>query len=255
MIEAAERELLRRRARRTWDEAKRLQREAASARENLRAAEELRVRAAGLRFASAEKLRSVEELLDGCASAVASSLDQVRACQSLRVRSRNGGSSQPVARPPAAAELFWPTVTPTPVLLEALVDETIRQWDPADQEEAEAGGRAVGLVASINRARQLRLQRLASRCFGYVVAARDAGVALGLAIVTQPDLSIIDASLDGASGSDLATVLPFYAPRTKTLLLTDDHDLATKMQLVEIEVMSRRFSDRALLSWISNAAT
>ena len=180
MIEVVERELLRRRARRTWDEATRLQREAAelrsSARKNLRAAEELQVRAAGLRSASVEKLRSAEELLDECASAVASSLDQVRACRSLRVCSRNGGSSQPVARLPADTEVSWPTVTPTPVLLEALVDETIRQWDPADQEEAEAGGSAVGLVASINPARQLRLQQLASRCLGYVVAALDAGL-------------------------------------------------------------------------------
>ena len=99
------------------------------------------------------------------------------------------------------------------------------------------------------------MEQLASRRLGYVVVARDARVALGLAIVTQPDLSIIDASLDVANGSDLATVLPFYAPRTKTLLLTDDHDLATKMQLVEVELMSRQFSDQAPLSWISNAAT
>jgi len=113
----------------------------------------------------------------------------------------------------------------------------------------------VGLVASTNWARQLRLQRLASRGLGYVVAARDAGVALGLAILTQPDLSMIDASLDVGNGSDLATVPPFYAPRTKTLLLTDDHNLAGKMQLVEIEVTSRRFSDQALLSWIPDAAT
>ena len=111
------------------------------------------------------------------------------------------------------------------------------------------------LVASINRARLSRLQQLASRDLSLVVAARDAGVALGLAIVIQPDISIIDSWLDGANGSDLATVLPFYAPRTKILLLTDDHDLATKMQLAEVEVMSRRFSDQALLSWISDAAT
>jgi len=134
------------------------------------------------------------------------------------------------------------------------VDQTIRRWDPGDEETAEATGQAVGLVASINLPTLVHLQQLAGTRLGYVVGAHDAGAALGLAIATQPDVSIIDARLDVANGSDLAAVLPFYAPRTRTLLLTDDHDMAARAQLTGAEVMPRRFSDQALLSWISNAA-
>jgi len=227
MIEAAERQLLRHRALRAWDEAKRL-----------------RQKAADLISASGDKLRVAEQVLREAA-------DLRRVSEALRARSID------IRRPGTVTHLLQeaasPAPTVSPALLEALVDQTIRRWDPVEEEETEANGEGVGLVASINWPTLMRLQQLAGTRLGYVVGAHDAGAALGLAIATQPDLSIIDTRLDLADGSDLVAVLPFYAPRTKTLLLTDDRDIAARAQLTGAEIMPRRFSDQAMLSWISNA--
>ena len=122
------------------------------------------------------------------------------------------------------------------------------------EKEAEANRRGIGLAVSIDLPTVLRLQQLIGTQLAKVLGAEDAETALGLAISTQPDISIIDTRLDPANGSDLAVILPFYAPRTKRLLLSDDHDLAAKAQLVGIEVMPREFSEEALLSWVAVAA-
>jgi len=228
MIDAAERELLRHRAVRAWDDAKRLQREAArlvsASTQTLRVAEGLQWEAVGL----------------------------VRASEALRTRSPESRTGNAVTYLSPDAASHGRTVNSA--LLEALVDQTIRRWDPGEEDRAEACGQAVGLMASINLPTLVRLQQLAGRQLGYVVGAHDAGAALGLAIATQPDVSIIDTRLDVANGSDLTAVLPFYAPRTRTLLLTDDYDVAAKAKLAGADVMSRRFSDQGLLSWISEAA-
>ncbi|HMK99390.1 MAG TPA: hypothetical protein VK428_04305 [Acidimicrobiales bacterium] len=228
MIDALERELLRFSALEAWGEAKRLHREAAAlisaSRNTVLAAEQLQREATGL----------------------------VRASEVLRARSAEGRCSPVVGELPPQADL--PRQTFDPALLQTLVDHTIRRWDPTEEQKAEANGKAVGLVASIDFPTLLRLQQLAGTRLGYVVGAHDAGAALGLLIAMQPDLSIIDTRLEVADGSDLAAVLPFYAPRTKTLLLTDDHDLAAKAQHTGAAVMSRNFSDRALLAWVSKAA-
>jgi len=229
MIEAAERELLRQRALRAWDEAKRLQREAAS-----------------LIAASTHEVRAAEKLHQEAV------LGPARAEEARQARSTESRHSQGLAH--RSSDAASPRRTVNSVLLEALVDQTIRRWDPGDEEEAEANGEGVGLVASINWPTLVHLQQLAGTRLGYVVGAHDAGAALGLAITTQPDLSIIDARLDLADGADVAAVLPFYTPQTKTLLLTDDHDIAARAQLTGTDAMPRRFSDQALLSWISNAA-
>ena len=248
MIDDLERERLRRQARVDWEKAKRLRRRAAELRsasiDTVRAARELGSRAEGLRSASAEKAYAAEELRREAAG--------LALAKDLHVRSTDDHPPQaPAQLSPDAAS---PGRTVNPTLLEALVDQTIRRWDPREEEEAEAKGQGVGLVASINLPTLVRLEQLTGSRLGYVVGANDAGAALGLAIATQPDISIVDTRLDLANGSDLAAILPFYAPRTKTLLLTDDHDLAARAQLVGADVMSRRFSDQDLLSWISNAA-
>jgi len=249
MIDDLERERLRRQARADWEKAKRLRRRAAELRsasaDMVRAAEELRSRAVGLRSASAERAYAAGELRREAAGLTLAS-------GALHARSTDGHRLQAPAR--LSTDAASPGGTVNPALLEALVDQTIRRWDPREEAEAEAKGQGVGLVASINMPTLVRLEQLAGSRLGYVVGANDAGAALGLAIATQPDLSIVDARLDLADGSDLAAILPFYAPRTKTLLLTDDHDLAARAQLVGADVMSRRFSDQDLLSWISNAA-
>ena len=228
MIETAERDLLRHRALRAWDEAKRLQQKAAD-----------------LISASGDKLRVTEQMLREAA-------DLRRVSEALRARSIDTRRPRAVAH--LSQEAASPAPTVSPALLEALVDQTIRRWDPIEEEEAEAKGEGVGLVASINWPTLVHLQQLGGARLGYVVGAHNAGAALGLVIATQPDLSIIDARLDLADGSDLVAVLPFYAPRTKTLLLTDDRDMAARAHLTGAEIMPRRFSDQALLSWIANAA-
>jgi len=138
----------------------------------------------------------------------------------------------------------------SPSEIEMLVDRAIRRSCFGD--DWEANGSGAGLVASNDLPTLLRLQNLLGERLSYVVGAHDAGTALGLAIATQPDVAIVDVRLDLASGADVAFTLPAYAPRTKTLLLTEDDDLAAKAKVVGVETLPHCFSEQRLLSWITD---
>jgi hypothetical protein len=153
----------------------------------------------------------------------------------------------------AAADTESPRHPASRSELEMLVDRAILRFTPI-QEDREALGLGAGLLASVDLEMLMRLSQLARRCLGYVVSAHDAGTALGLAMVTQPDIAIVDARLDLASAVDLAAALPLYAPRTRSLVLTDDRDLGTTAQLAGADVLSRQVSERELVSWVSKAA-
>ena len=53
-------------------------------------------------------------------------------------------------------------------------------------------------------------------------AARDAGTALGLAIVNQPDVAVIDDDLPIVGGLDAAFLVKTYAPASRVVLFTHD---------------------------------
>lgn len=133
--------------------------------------------------------------------------------------------------------------------LEALVDHAINH--PSLGFDDVAGG--TGLAA----ARQPGLMRLNELMGGRVSVshlAHDAGTALGLAIATQPDIAIVDANLDGAAGWTVVMAMHYFAPLTKSLLLTDDEESAATVRRAGIDVRSREASDETLMAWIRTSA-
>jgi hypothetical protein len=137
--------------------------------------------------------------------------------------------------------------------LEMLVERAIRHFTP-EQEDEDAVGAGAGLLASADLVMLLRLSELVGRRLGYVVSAHDAGTALGLAIVTQPDIAIVDTRLELADGVDLTAALPLYSPRTKSLVLTDERCLLRQGTAGRADVLPRQFSEQELLSWVSEGA-
>jgi len=133
--------------------------------------------------------------------------------------------------------------------LEHLADRAIREWRSPHRDLRRLDG-GTALVASANMGELIRFKELVATSVPYVLGASDAGTALGLAIVTQPDLAIVDNRLELASGIDLALNLPFYAPRTRALVLTDDPERAHDVLVVGFETARRHANDSMVLDWI-----
>lgn len=133
-----------------------------------------------------------------------------------------------------------------------LVDRTIRGWGANGQRSTL--DQTVGLVAAGEMTELIRLKALCGSRLRHVVGASDVGTALGLAIVTQPDLAVFDTRLELGSGVDLAMVLPLYAPRTRTLVLTDDPRQLANAEVVGLDAEHRHPSASALVSWIGELA-
>jgi hypothetical protein len=137
--------------------------------------------------------------------------------------------------------------------LELLADRVIRGWHARGPDLGEAAP-GVALAASARMSALLHVKDLLGTQVGRVTGASDAGTALGLVIVTQPDLAIIDESLELAKGTDLAVVLPLYAPQTKALVLTDDAGRSRELRAIGFDVHGEDADDVALLQWIDGAA-
>lgn len=137
--------------------------------------------------------------------------------------------------------------------LECLADRAIRRCNPTREDRDAANGGA-GLVASAHPSTLDRLEALVGSRTGFLATARDAGTALGLVITAQPDLAVVDTRLDVANGADLVLTVPVYAPRTRTLLLTDDDEMAEAVRVAGVDVLSCAFSDEDVSSWISTSA-
>ena len=136
--------------------------------------------------------------------------------------------------------------------LEVLVDRAIR-GAKATHAAREADSKGIALVASMELSALLRLEELVTSHLGYVVGATDAGTAFGLAIATQPDIAVVDGSLDLGRGADLVFSLPLYAPCTRSLLLTADANLMAKARIVGVDVLPHEHSPGALLSWVATS--
>jgi hypothetical protein len=214
MIDARMRGVLRRRAVEAWDEAKRLHHETA---------------------------RVIAEAQRG-----------VQSSQHSRAQRSS------TASPSSGAEDFRPiwaghfSLSITAREVEYLTDRAIRKCNPSNEDREAADGGA-GLVASAHRSTLGRLESLVGKRTGFLATARDAGTALGLVIGTQPDVAVVDSRLGVANGADLVLTVPFYAPRTRVLLLADDA-VAAVAQAAGIEVLSSHFSDEALQCWIAEWA-
>jgi len=214
MINARVREDLRRRAVEAWDDAKRLHHETARV--------------------IAEAQRGVQ------------SSQQARAQRC----SATSPSSDAEGFRPIWAGHFSLSITARE--LEYLADRAIGKCNPANEDlEAADGGAA--LVASAHMSTLARLESLVGKRAGFLATASDAGTALGLLISTQPDVAVVDSRLGVANGADLVLTAPFYAPRTRVLLIADD-DVAAAARAAGIEVLSSHFSDDALQFWIAEWA-
>ncbi|HUE61003.1 MAG TPA: hypothetical protein VMO88_15640 [Acidimicrobiales bacterium] len=214
MVEARIREALRRRAVEAWDDTKRLHHETA---------------------------RVIVEAQHGVQSS-----QQARAQRSSTPSPSSGAED---LRPIWAGH-FSLSITAREV--EYLADRAIRKSKTAIEDREAADGGA-GLVASAHQSTLARLESLVGERTGFLATARDAGTALGLVISTQPDVAVVDSRLGVANGADLVLTVPFYAPRTRVLLLADD-DVAAVAQAAGIEVLSSRFSDEALQCWVAEWA-
>jgi len=137
--------------------------------------------------------------------------------------------------------------------LEVLADRVIRSWRPPNNDPTALDGGAA-LIATSSMGELLRFKELAASSIPFVMGATDAGTALGLAIVMQPDLALIDTRLELASGTDLALTFPLYSPQAKTLVLTDDASRAHDLRLVGLDSLPRGADDSTLLGWIERAA-
>jgi hypothetical protein len=137
--------------------------------------------------------------------------------------------------------------------LELLADRAIRSWRSHGRDEADPAG-GVALAASARMSALIHVKHLLGTRVNRVAGASDAGTALGLVIVTQPDLAIIDESLELAKGTDLAVVLPLYAPQTRALVLTDDPARSRELRAIGFDVEGVDADDDSLLDWVERAA-
>jgi len=77
------------------------------------------------------------------------------------------------------------------------------------------------------------------REFEWVLAARDGATAVGLAMVAQPDVAIVDHGLPLLSGFDVARGLEVYAPATGVLLMTGDADVDAAARTLGVRTIGK----------------
>jgi len=133
--------------------------------------------------------------------------------------------------------------------LERLADRAIADWGSA----AMALDDGAAVVACGEMGDLLRIKEVLGATLSSVFGATDAGTALGLAIAIQPDVAVIDTKLELADGVDVALALPLYAPRTKTLVLTEDPLRAAQVRVVGFDAAPRHPPDSVLGEWVVNA--
>ncbi len=137
-------------------------------------------------------------------------------------------------------------------VITANVDRAIRHWTE-DIQGADDLDRPVAVVASADLGELLRILPLTQGRFR-AIGADDVGTTLGLAIVAQPAIAIVDAELGLGSGVDAGMTLSIYAPATRVMVLTDDPGRAADLSIVGLGTEHRDVSDSTLLNWIEDRA-
>lgn len=108
----------------------------------------------------------------------------------------------------------------------------------------------VGLVIASRMTRMGGLHDSLQKRLPRVWAARDPAGALGLAIVNQPDLVLIDDDLPMVSGLDAALILKMYTPRSEIVLFSDDQQSLGRAGEAGIRTSEADFSVDHVLSVI-----
>jgi hypothetical protein len=232
VINAVDRHFFREQALATWQETKRLRRDA----------ELLRL------------LRSSEDwgaTADGHGSSRPRRMHQVALRDHAPPTRERSQTVSARANQLVADVTLWFQASVGPQVLEDLVDHAIGKSRVPHSAE---WGRGAALVASGDLGELRRLRDLVAMRMPSVVDAVDAGTALGLAISTQPDLAVVDARLGLGSGVDVALTFRTYAPRTRALVLTDEPDRAADVRTVGFDAENRNIPEPTLLAWIARAA-
>ena len=126
--------------------------------------------------------------------------------------------------------------------------DSLRLVDPRDMNVGAA------LIASANVNGLTEMRDLVATKLSYVRLASNAGTALGLGIVMQPDVAILDALLGRVTGADLAMTLRLLAPQTRILVLIDDPARAASLVIHGIDTTGRSPDPPTLLDWVGAAA-
>lgn len=86
-----------------------------------------------------------------------------------------------------------------------------------------------------------------------VWTARDPASALGIAIMNQPDLGLVDDELPRMAGLDVVELLRSYAPRTRFVLFSADDQTVERARLMDVATCEPDPSTPRLLSAIDAA--
>lgn len=110
----------------------------------------------------------------------------------------------------------------------------------------------LGIIAAGSPGRLDDLEKTLQGEMASVDRALDGATAVGLAIVRQPDLSLLDDDLDIVSGAEAALAIRRYAPSSKVILLTADPELAHTAASHGIRTLGKSTSSAYLRRVISS---
>ena len=106
----------------------------------------------------------------------------------------------------------------------------------------------VGLVVASRMTRMGGLHDSLQKRLSRVWAARDPAGALGLAIVNQPDIVLVDDDLPMVTGLDAALTIKTYTPRSEIVLFSDDNESLSQAGRAGLRTSQADFSVDHVLS-------
>jgi CheY-like chemotaxis protein len=123
---------------------------------------------------------------------------------------------------------------------------------PADDQTVQTSG--LGLVVASRISRMSALHDALHERLPQVWSARDPAGALGLTIVNQPDITVVDDDLPVMTGLDMAVLIRSYAPASRVVLFTDDTGAARQAEMEGVATGRASFSVDDILAAIDAAA-
>jgi len=159
----------------------------------------------GLRWRALQAWHEAKALTDASNSVVADALRITTASHTIRERAR-------LARRREVVET---------------VDGVVTRDDHASYPCSRNGG-PLALLALSHAPTVVSVYEVARRGRWRMVDALNGAVAVGVAMLTQPDCAVIDGALAMVAGLDVANGLQLYAPRTAVLIMTGDSDIDTQ---------------------------
>ena len=113
--------------------------------------------------------------------------------------------------------------------------------------------RGVGMILASPIKRLVSLNDSLRQRVPLVWTARDPAGAVGIAIVQQPDLALVDDDLPMMSGFDAACLIRSYAPKSRVVLFTDDRRSLERAAAEGVMTTGTDFSPQHLLQVVEAA--